>query len=135
MSRAVKYGTAIVLAHLAVNIIHGAAHHELHVELGPEATIFVIGVILLCPLIAMVLLWASQERLGLVLLALSMAASLIFGLYNHFVVISPDYVGKQAPSSWGTAFVLTAYQLGLTEVIGTFTGLSLLYKDKGEGTS
>jgi hypothetical protein len=77
---AVKYGTAIVLAHLLVNIVHGAAHRELHVELRPAAMLFVIGVILLCPLIAMVLLWVSQEPLGLALLALSMAASLIFGL-------------------------------------------------------
>ena len=52
---AVKYGTAIVLAHLLVNIVHGAAHRELHVELRPAAMLFVIGVILLCPLIAMVL--------------------------------------------------------------------------------
>ena len=141
MRHAVGYGTAIVLAHLAVNIIHGAAHHELHVELGPSATIFVIVVILLCPLIAMVLLWASQERLGLVLLTVSMAVSLIFGLYNHFVEISPDHVGKQAPSSWGTAFVLTAYLLVLAEAIGTFIGLCFLYRSteykdsNGEGTS
>ncbi len=141
MSRAGKYGTAIVLAHLAVNIIHGAAHHELRVELRSAATIFLIGVILLCPLISMVLLWASQERLGLVLLTLSMAASLIFGLYNHFVVISPDHVGKQVPSSWGTAFVLTAYLLVLMEAIGTSMGLCFLYRSmqykdsKGEGTS
>ncbi len=84
---AVKYGTAIVLAHLLVNIVHGAAHRELHVELRPAAMLFVIGVILLCPLIAMVLLWVSQEPLGLALLALSMAASLIFGLYKHFAVM------------------------------------------------
>ncbi len=128
MNRVVKYGTAIVLAHLMVNIIHGAAHRELRVELGPAAMLFVIGVILLCPLFAMVLLWASQRRLGLVLLTLSMAASLVFGLYNHFVVRSPDHVGEQAPGPWGTAFVLTAYLLLLTEAMGIYVGLYFLYR-------
>jgi len=111
-----------------VNIIHGAAHRELGVELGPAAMLFVIGAILLCPLYAMVLLWASQKRLGLVILTLSMAASLVFGIYNHFAVRSPDHVGEQAPGPWGTAFVLTAYLLFLTEAIGTYMGLYLLYR-------
>ena len=31
MSRAAKYATAIVVAHLLVNIAHGLAHRELHV--------------------------------------------------------------------------------------------------------
>ena len=63
MNRAINCGTVIVLAHLLVNIIHGVAHRELHIELGPAAMLFVIGVILLCPLLAMVLLWTSQKRL------------------------------------------------------------------------
>ncbi len=128
MNRAVKYGTALVLAHLMVNIIHGTAHRELGVELGPAAMLFVIGVILLSPLFAMVLLWASQKRLGLVILTLSMAASLVFGLYNHFAVRGPDHVGEQAPSPWGTAFILTAYLLPFTEAMGTYMGLYFLYR-------
>ncbi len=85
--------------------------------------LFVAGVILLCPLFAMVLLWGSQKRLGLIILTLSMAASLVFGLYNHFAVRGPDHVGQQAPGSWGAAFVLTAYLWLLTEAIGTYIGL------------
>src|SRR5260370_28690235 len=125
---AVKYGTALVLVHLMVNSIHGAAHRELGVELGPAAMLFVIGAILLCPLFAMVLLWASQKRLGLVILTFSMAASLVFGLDNHFAVRGPDHVGEQAPGTWGTAFVLTAYLLFLTEASGTYMGLYFLYR-------
>ena len=117
-----------MLAHLMVNIIHGAAHHELGVELGPAAMLFVIGIILLCPLFAMALLWASQKRLGLVILTLSMAASLVFGLYNHFAVRGPDDVGEQGPGPWGTAFVLTAYLLFFTEAMGTCMGLYFLYR-------
>ena len=116
-----------MLAHLAVNLIHGAAHRELHVDLGPAANLFVISVILLCPLISMVLLWTSQKRLGLALLAFSMTASLIFGLYNHFVVMGPDHVGEQSSGPWGTAFVFTAYLLLLTEAVGIYVGLYFLY--------
>jgi len=111
-----------------VNIIHGTAHRELGVELGPAAMLFVIGVILLSPVFAMVLLWASQKRLGLVILTLSMAASLVFGLYNHFAVRGPDHVGEQAPGPWGTVFVLTAYVLFLSEAIGTYMGIYFLYR-------
>jgi hypothetical protein len=128
VNRTVKYGTALVLAHLMVNIIHGAAHRELGVELGPAAMLFVIGIILLCPLFAMVLLWTSYKRLGLVILALSMAASLAFGLYNHFAVRGPDHVGQQGPTPWGTAFVLTAYLLLFMEAMGTYMGLYFLYR-------
>jgi hypothetical protein len=128
VNRAVKYGTALVLVHLMVNIIHGAAHRELGVELGPAAMLFVIGIILLCPLSAMILLWTSQRRLGVVILTLSMAASLVFGLYNHFAVRGPDHVGEQGPGPWGTAFVLTAYLLFFTEAMGTCMGLYFLYQ-------
>ena len=117
-----------MLAHLMVNIIHGTAHRELGVELDPAAMLFVIGVILLSPVFAMVLLWASQKRLGLVILTLSMAASLVFGLYNHFAVRGPDHVGEQAPGPWGTVFVLTAYLLFLSEAIGTYMGIYFLYR-------
>lgn len=130
MNRAVKYGTALVLAHLMVNIIHGAAHRELGVKLGPAGMLFVIGIILLCPLFAMVLLWTSQMRLGLVALTLSMAASLVFGLYNHFAVRGPDHVGEQVSGPWGTAFVLTAYLLFFTEAMGTYMGLYFLNRSR-----
>ena len=117
-----------MLAHLVINIVHGVAHRRLHVELGWVDTFFVISVILLCPLIAIVLLWASRERLGLILLTFSMAASFVFGFYNHFAVMSPDSVREQAPGSWGTAFVLTAYLLCVTEAVGSYWGFHFLFR-------
>ena len=90
--------------HLLVNIAHGTAHLKLHIELGSVALLFVIVVIIVCPLLAALLLWTSQQRFGLILLALSMAASLIFAMYNHFLAIGPDRVGQQASSPWAIAF-------------------------------
>ena len=127
--QAIKYGTAIVLVHLLVNIVHGAAHSKLDIKLGHEATLFVVTVIGICPLLAMVLLWLRKRRPGMLLLALSMAGSLIFGFYKHFVAIGPDDVGAQAPGFWGTAFAVTACLLLATEAIGMFVGLHFLRGD------
>ncbi|HEX4921625.1 MAG TPA: hypothetical protein VFV92_12905, partial [Candidatus Bathyarchaeia archaeon] len=91
MSRAASYATAIVVAHLLVNIAHGLAHSELSVGLPPSGSVFVILVVLILPLVAMTLVWTVQKRLGLILLSLSMLASLLFGLYHHFLVTSPDH--------------------------------------------
>ncbi len=126
VNRANKYGTVLVLAHLSINIIHGAAHRELQVNLPPAGLLFVIIVILLCPLLALALLWSSQKRLGLLLLTFSMAASSVFGLYNHFLVRGGDHVSAQPPGLVGAAFAVTAYLLFLTEALGAALGLYFL---------
>ena len=106
MNRSAKYTTAIVAAHLLVNIGHGLAHRELQVGLDPPASMFVIVVVLVCPLLALALVWSNKRRLGLILLSLSMFGSLLFGLYHHFLAVSPDHVHSQPPTAWGTTFVL-----------------------------
>jgi hypothetical protein len=126
VKRTIKYATVLVVAHLVVNIVHGAAHRELHVTLPPAGMLFVIVVILLCPLLALALLWTRQNRLGLLLMTFSMAASSVFGLYNHFLVRGRDHVSAQPSDTWGTVFVVTAYLLFLTEALGTFFGLYFL---------
>jgi hypothetical protein len=126
VNRANNYAAVLVLAHMLINIVHGAAHRELHVTLPPAGILFVIVVILLCPLLALALLWTPQNRLGLLLLTVSMAASSVFGLYNHFLVRGPDHVSAQASDAWGTVFVLTPYLLFLTEALGAFSGLYCL---------
>ena len=126
VSRPAKYATAIVLAHLLVNISHGLAHRELRVGLPPSGSVFVIVVVLILPLVAMVLVWTAKKRPGLILLSLSMFGSLLFGLYHHFLVASPDHVRSQPPSPWGIVFVITAYGLLITEAIGTYVGIRFL---------
>lgn len=127
MNRSAKYATAIVVAHLLVNIVHGLAHRELGVGLAPLDSIFVIVVVLIFPLIAAGLLWTAAKRLGLILLSLSLFGSLLFGLYHHLLVVSPDHVRSQPASAWGTTFVVTAYLLLITEAIGTYVGVHFLW--------
>ena len=127
MNRTAGYMTAIIVAHLLLSIAHGLAHLELHVGLVRPDVIFVISVVLLLPLVAMGLVWTAEKRLGLILLSLSMSASLLFGMYHHFMVMSPDHVRSQPPNPWGLAYVLTAYGLSITEAIGTYVGVHFLW--------
>jgi hypothetical protein len=126
VNRSAKCATAIVVAHLLVNLVHGLAHRELHIGLAPLDSIFVIGVVLIFPLIAMGLLWTAEKRLGLILLSISMFGSLLFGLYHHFLALGPDHIHSQPPIPGGITFVLTAYLLLITEAIGTYIGVHFL---------
>jgi hypothetical protein len=106
----------IVLAHLVVSLVHGAAHAGADVPLSRAANLFVYIVILAGPLIGFALTWRS-ERLGSWLIAATMAGSLVFGLVNHFVLDSPDRV-NHVDLQWRTLFAATAALLIVTEGLG-----------------
>jgi hypothetical protein len=129
MSRAGRWGTVVVLGNLAVNIAHGEAHRRLQILLSPRDQAFVLVVIMLCPVVAMVLMWASRRRWGPLLLALSMLGSLVFGAYKHFFAMSSDHVSAVSPGTWGTVFVVTASLLLVAEALGAVAGIYLLQGD------
>jgi len=118
----VLLGTVAVLAHLVVSVVHGNAHQQLAVGLSSWQNIYVLTVIIIAPLIAMVLTWTRLARLGFLLLAASMAASLIFGIAYHYVVISPDHVSHLPPGDAQGLFRTTALLLVLTELLGITAG-------------
>jgi ACR3 family arsenite efflux pump ArsB len=119
----VLLSTLAVLAHLVVSMVHGRAHESLAVGLSSWQNIYVLIVIVIAPLIAMVLIWTRLARLGLVLLVVSMAGSLIFGVVYHYVVISPDHVSHLPPGDAQGLFRTTALLLVLTELFGLVVGL------------
>jgi Na+/proline symporter len=123
-------GTVAVLAHLAVMMLHGQAHDQLSVGLSSWQNIYVLIVIAIAPLVAMVLLWTRFTRQGLLLLVVSMAASLIFGLVYHYIVVSPDHVSHLPPGDAQGQFRITAALLILTELFGVVVGLLGLRSDK-----
>jgi hypothetical protein len=126
MKNAAKYGTAIVLAHLAVSIVHGIPHRVLHIELSSLQTLYVLIVIVVCPLIGMALLLTTRQRAGAWLLAVSMLGSLGFGAWNHFVAGGPDHVAEVGPGAMGSLFRVTAVLLALTEAAGVWLGINAL---------
>jgi len=125
-NRPPQYATVIVIIHLLVTLAHGLAHNELQVGLPPTGNVFVGLVIVVAPLLAAGLVWSRKQRFGLGLLTFSMLASLLFGLYHHFLAEGPDHVHSQPAGSWGTTFILTAYGLMITEAIGTWVGIHFL---------
>ena len=109
--------TAAVLSHLVISIVHGAAHAEALVPLSRAANLFVLIVIVAGPLVGLALTWPA-ERIGIWMIAITMAASLVFGVVNHFVLPSPDHVA-QVDRHWRPLFTTTAVLLGLIEALGS----------------
>jgi len=128
----VLLSTVAVLAHLVVSIVHGRAHEGLSVGLSNWQNIYVLTVILIAPLIAMLLIWTRLARDGLVLLVISMAGSLIFGVAYHYIVISPDHVSHLPPGDAQGLFRTTAVLLILTELFGVAVGLWGLRKSNAD---
>lgn len=116
---------AIVAAHLAVSLIHGAAHTGAAVPLSALQNAFVWIVILAGPLVALWMVWTGRP-FGPELFLLTMAGSLVFGLVNHFVIESPDHVSHITSPTWRQPFQLTAAALAVLEAAGTALGIRLL---------
>ena len=116
---------ALVAAHLAVSLIHGAAHTGAAVPLSALQNAFVWIVILAGPLVALWLVWTGRP-FGPELFLLTMAGSLVFGLVNHFVIESPDHVSHITSPEWRLPFQLTAAALAVLEAAGTALGMRLV---------
>jgi hypothetical protein len=119
-----KWMAATVLAHLLVSMIHGAAHAWASVPMSPAANLFVFVVILAGPLIGLGISFRTRLYGGVVV-ALTMAASLVFGVVNHFLIDSPDHISHIA-TPWSRLFVTTAVLLTITELLGLAFALRLV---------
>lgn len=117
-----RVGIAIVLLHLLLNIAHGAAHTNLHIEMNNWQSVYILLGILVLPLVAAVLLW-KRLPLGFPLLLGSMLGSLIFGGYYHFIAVGADNVASLGPHPWSLPFQVTAVLLALTEAAGVVVGV------------
>jgi hypothetical protein len=112
-----------VVVHFAVAMWHGLAHVHVPVPLTELQTVFVWVVILVVPFVGAGLLWSRWARVGAWLIAAAMFASLVFGVLNHFVLDSPDYVMHVPEHEWRHAFVLSAALVAVTEAVGTVLGV------------
>ena len=117
------YGTTIVVIHAIVNGLHGLAHVEIPVPLSLLQGLFVGIAIFPLPIIAAILLWTPFYRIGSWLLLVAMASSLLFGFYNHYLVISPDHVSQVSFAGWGLLFQVTALLVFLVDGLGCWIGI------------
>jgi hypothetical protein len=112
----------VVLLHLGVVYAHGSAHAAARVELSPAALAFVVVVIGVGPIAG--LAWAIRDpRAGARLVGATMAASLLFGLVNHFLLSGADHVGHVVGPS-RALFGATAVLLVVTEAAGAALGFA-----------
>jgi hypothetical protein len=116
-------GTAIAVLHAITNGLHGFTHVEIPVALSLLQGLFIGIVIFLIPIIAVILLWNQFYRVGSRLLIGSLAGSLLFGIYNHFIVISPDHVSQVSIIGWGLLFQITAILILIVDGLGAAIGL------------
>ena len=126
IERGAGMALAAILSHAVVGAVHGAAHHWLGIALTPAQALFVEMVILAAPIVAGILLWREVRRTGGALLLSAMFGALVFGVWNHFVVASPDNISAVPPGAWGTLFQITTVLLALTEAWGCWAGFQVL---------
>lgn len=118
-----QYVTTIVVIHGIVVALHGLAHQQIPVPLSMIQSLFVSAVIVLAPIIALILLWTPFYRAGIWLFLVSMIGALLFGIYNHFIVITPDHISQIPFKGWGLLFQVTAMFLLITEGLGCGVGI------------
>ncbi|HVO27630.1 MAG TPA: hypothetical protein VMW56_28815 [Candidatus Margulisiibacteriota bacterium] len=116
-------GTTAVLVHGVIAVLHGAAHTDLGIQMTAAENAFINVVIVAAPVVAAMALWTRFMRAGAILLAVSMAGSLLFGAYHHYAVISPDHVAHLPAGNLQGLFRLTALLLVVSEAAGSGVGL------------
>ena len=116
-----KVLVAVVLLHLIVSIAHGSAHARAGVDLSGPSLAFVLLIIFAGPLVGLVWMWKNPIA-GARVIGITMAAALVFGLVNHFIIPGGDRVDHVVEHSraW---FGWTAAMLVITEAAGTVLGL------------
>jgi hypothetical protein len=122
MNRMALAATAVVALNLAVAIVHGLSHARADVPLEPWQMAFVQVTVFALPLLSAVLYWTPLRRLAAALLASTMLASLLFGVWFHFIADTPDHVSHRSADGPGTLFVVTAALLVPAEMLGAAFG-------------
>ena len=118
-----------IIAHALVGSLHAAAHQVLGVQISPLQLVYIILVITVAPLVAGILFWKRMKTEGGLLLVCSLAGALFFGVFNHFLAISPDHVSRVAElpqKTWTLVFQITAVLLALAEAFGIWAGMRVL---------
>jgi hypothetical protein len=129
--KATRFALLVIVIHAAISALHGAAHQALNIQLSTPQLIFIVAIILIAPLMAGALLWKKAKTPGALLLIASMAGSFVFGVYNHFMMQSPDHVSHVAglpQKSWAIVFQITAALLALVELVGIYAGIRVSKK-------
>ena len=112
----------LIALHALVLVGHDLAHRSLGVGLTAWQLAFANSVIVGAPLVAAALLFTRFARLAYVLLGCSMLGSLVFSVYHHYVLVSPDHVSHLPPGHGQGLFRATAATMAFLELAGIAVG-------------
>ena len=116
--------TGLVVVHLAASLWHGSLHSQLSINLSAWQTLFVLVVIVIAPIVAAALIWTRYFSSGLWLFFLAMLGSFLFGVYHHYVLVSPDNIHflPGASAAAHHQFTISAGALALLELVSALYG-------------
>ena len=118
--------TALAAVHLIVTIWHGELRRELAAALSPGQSFFTYLIFILVPFLAAGLLWTRHMRLALWLFVSAVSASLVFGIYYRYVLISPEYIHR-LPAGAGAAHARFAVSAAIRALIDLASALSAAF--------
>jgi len=107
----------VVVINAIILLCHNDAHQRLGVMLNSWQQAFVYSIIVPGPIVAALLLW-RHPFYGYSLLLVTMVGSLVFGVYHHFVSVSPDHVAHLPAGDAQALFRATAFLMAVAEASG-----------------
>lgn len=129
----IKYAILVVLAHIAITVVHGIAHQQLGVTTSSFQYSYVLVVTLAAPVAAAAMLLVKSikfQRGGALLLIASMFSSLLFGVFYHMLAFGSDNIFTVMHGQWSVAFQSTAILLAIVDGVGCWVGLRVLKSQK-----
>ena len=108
---------SLILIHLIISLVHGAAHQAATVRLSMFGNVYVLVVITIAPLVAAGFLFTRRQKAATLLLGLSMLGAFLFGFWFHFLSATNDNVA-QVHGAWHATFLWTAIALAAIEFSG-----------------
>ena len=120
--------TALGVLHLLSALWHGEAHALIEVQLSGLQNLYVLLVVLAAPVAGVVLLWSRFQYVGLWLFALSMMGACVFGVYHHYILVSPDNIAHlpAASADAHTQFIQSAAVITIVELGSALLGFFAL---------
>lgn len=105
----------VVLAHTAVNLVHGLPHAAVPVPLAVRQNAVVAVVVLALPLAGLWLVRRGKRVSGGVAILAGGVGSAVFGTYYHFLSATSDNVAN-VTGAWSLPFSLSAVAISLLAV-------------------
>lgn len=120
--------TSFGVLHLGSTLWHGSAHSAIDIQLSGLQNLYVFAVVLTAPVVGVALLWSRFRDIGVWLFAISMVGACLFGVYYHYILVSPDNIAHlpAASADAHTQFIRSAAVIAVVEFVSALLGFFAL---------